>query len=72
MKRAACHIHTSFSYDSVTSPKSIVEAAVRNHIDYLLIRAISASIGYGDILSNHLWSMHKIHDSDLCIPTKLS
>lgn len=37
MHKAACHIHTHHSYDSMTSPQTIVETAVKNQIDYLLI-----------------------------------
>lgn len=37
MKKAACHIHTCYSYDSLTSPKAIVEAAMKQQVDYLLI-----------------------------------
>lgn len=37
MKKAACHIHTHYSYDSMSSPKALVEAAIKHKVDYLLI-----------------------------------
>lgn len=36
-RKAACHIHTHHSYDSMTSPQAIVEVAIKLRIDYLLI-----------------------------------
>lgn len=36
-KKAITHLHTYYSYDSLTSPKKIVEKAVKLKIDYIAI-----------------------------------
>ena len=37
MKKAIFHLHTHYSFDCMTSPKKIVDLAVKNKIDYLVI-----------------------------------
>jgi len=37
MKKIIFHVHSSYSYDSVTTPQKIVEFAVKNNISYLVI-----------------------------------
>lgn len=56
MKRAVYHLHTHHSFDCMTSPQKIVDLAVKNQIDYLVITdhdSLAGSIEARDYAEEH-------------------